>query len=143
MKTVIHVVDGKVVRQEVPDNWIQCSVLGEFRPPEEFRKEGEVYQSRTNCTRAYLMPQSEWKIHIAKLLELKPEIARMEQKLRDEMFEKTAGVSVDELIAKLESVKKQNPNARIVSKVLDEYGVTYDSPEICKLDHCENVYSIC
>ena len=121
MKTVAHIVNEKVVRQQVPDDWIQCSVLGEFRPPEEFRQEGEINQSRTNCTRAYLMPLTEWEHHKDVAKKLNKQLDAEWQKIRDEQLEKNAGASIDELIAMLQDLKNTNPDARIVIEVEDQW----------------------
>ena len=54
------IIDKRVALiEEVPNNWRQCSVTGEFRPHEEFcNSEGKL--SRTNCTFSYLLPSKEW-----------------------------------------------------------------------------------
>lgn len=134
---VAHIIDEKVVVSEVPDNWIKCSVLGEFRPPEEYRNEGEDYQSRTNCTRAYMMPTSEWVHHKEVAKKLKPELDRAIAKLGRELMEKTAGISVDSLIEMLLEIKAENPDARVAVC----YDGEVDSPSIIKLEIANHTFS--
>ena len=138
MKTVIHIVDEKVVRQEVPDDWIQCSVLGEYRPPEEFRSEGELHQSRTNCTRAFLMPLKEWDHHKAVAEKLKKHLTAEIEKLHHEQLETTVGVSVDDMIARLMDIKQKNPNARIVVAC----DGCIDNPDVRPMDGFRNVFVV-
>lgn len=114
MKTVVHIIDEKVVVSEVPDEWIRCSVTGEFRPFEEFCGDGKDYQTRTNCTRAYMMPLSEWDYYKGVRKRLAPEIERIQDKLYHWCQEKSAGSSIDEMVAMLLELKDRNPNARIV-----------------------------
>ncbi len=140
MKTVVHIVNEAVQVDSIPDDWIKCSVLGEFRPPEEFRGDGKDHQSRTNCTRAYLMPMKEWEYHKEVQKKLASEIARQSDILYTEQQEKTAGISIDELIATLQQFRQQHPSARIV--VCDEDGdlSTVSTPQ--RVDGFKNVFYI-
>lgn len=139
-KTVIHIVDKQVVRQEVPENWMPCSVTGEYLAPEEFRWDGESYQTRTNGLKAYNMPQAEWAEYAALCESLNDEIARQRKILQKEMFELKGGTSVDDLIAQLQSVKAANPNARIVTK--GDYGWEGTGVSYTPEDGYKNIYSI-
>lgn len=59
MKTVIDICSFEHI--SVPENWIECSVCGEYHPPESYRKNDEEKQSRTNCVSCYNMPFQEMK----------------------------------------------------------------------------------
>jgi len=115
MQTVIHIVDGEVIRAEVPSNWIQCSISGEFRPPEEYRKDGQQHQSRTNCTRTYLMPMVDSNLLSDSIKKLGPAVAKMQAIVRQEIMDNTAGMPIADYIAMLQEIAASNPNARIVS----------------------------
>jgi len=52
MKTVIHVVNEKITQEEVPDDYILCSISGEYRPKDEFCTDEKM--TRTNCYRTYI-----------------------------------------------------------------------------------------
>lgn len=138
MKHVVHIVDGIVTRADVPDNWIQCSISGEYRPPEEFRREGEAHQSRTNCTRTYLMTMVDSAALAAQLKKLMPAVAKMQTEVQRELLDKTAGISVAECIAMLQEIAASNPNARIV-KIDDGY---MDPPCLEGVVGYNNLYSL-
>lgn len=55
MKTVrrLHLKNFTPVIEHIDAAWIRCSVLGEYRPVEEFTRDG--VQVRTNCLAAYRM----------------------------------------------------------------------------------------
>jgi hypothetical protein len=141
MKTVVHIVDSQVVAQDVPDDWIECSVLGEYRPPEEFRKPGETTQTRTNCTRAYEMPLEEWEHHKKVKLSLQQEIKKKTNELWQEKQNSVAGVSIDAMIAMLSSLQETNPNARIVVRLTGESELC--GPEVAQVHGYKNVWEIC
>lgn len=136
MKTVVHIVEGQVVRAEVPKDWICCSVFGEYRPPEEFRNEGQDKQSRTNCTRAYLMPFDEMQLVSALTKKLQRSVDKMTLELYHEMQDKTAGIAIADYIALLQSFAASNPNARIVDMWEDQ--VCY--PHLAQVDGYTNLY---
>jgi hypothetical protein len=137
MTTVVHIVEGVVTRAEVPKDWILCSISGEYRPPEEFRNEGQVQQSRTNCTRTYLMSIGEMELLKAQMKKLQPALQKMSAEVRHEMQEKTAGMSIAEYIAVLQEFAASNPNARIVDQWDDE--VCY--PSIKQVDGYKNLFT--
>lgn len=136
MKTVVHIVEGQVTRAEVPSEWILCSISGEYRPPEEFRNEGENHQSRTNCTKTYLMTISDTILMRALIKKLQPAVDEMTAKVRHEMQDKNAGIAVADYIAMLQKFAADNPNARIVDMWDDE--VSY--PHLTKVDGYNNLY---
>ena len=59
MKTVIDINSFEHIK--VPEQWIACSVCGEYHSPASYRKKGEESQSRTNCESCYNMPYQEMK----------------------------------------------------------------------------------
>jgi predicted phage-related endonuclease len=137
MTTVVHIVEGVVTRAEVPKDWILCSISGEYRPPEEFRNEGQVQQSRTNCTRTYLMSIGEMELLKAQVKRLQPAVAEMTAEVQHEMQEKTAGMSIAEYIAVLQEFAINNPDARIVDLWDDE--VCY--PSINQVEGYKNLFT--
>jgi hypothetical protein len=137
-QTVVHIVDGEVVRAEVPTDWILCSISGEYRPPEEYRNAGEAQQSRTNCTRTYLMPIDEMMLVKALIKKLAPAVAKMSAAMYKENKELKAGLSIAECIAMLQEFAAANPNARIV----DNYDRCMDIPCINQVDGFKNLYTI-
>lgn len=137
MKTVVHIVEGQAVRAEVPSDWILCSVFGEYRPPEEFRNEGQAQQSRTNCTRAYELPFGDMQLVSALTNKLQRDVDKLQAAVYHEMQEKNAGVSVTEYIAMLQVFAASHPNARIVD--LWDGEVSY--PHLTKVDGYTNLYS--
>jgi len=59
MKTVIAIKTLSPIK--VPQEWIQCSVCGEYSSPTEYRKPDQENQSRTNCTSCYEMQWNDMK----------------------------------------------------------------------------------
>lgn len=112
MKNVIHIVDGQAVRSQVPNDWICCTVTGEYRPPEEFRHGEDEHQTRTNCTRTYEMRISEWAHYREVQKQLEPEIKRLQQELEIENADQNWGVPIGELITQLQEILAANPDAR-------------------------------
>jgi len=137
MQTVVHIVDGHVVRAEVPTDWILCSVSGEYRPPEEYCKQGEQHQSRTNCTRTYLMPLNEMKLLSDSVKQLGRALEKMKAEVRHEMQDKNAGMPIADYITMLQEIAASNPNARIV--YVDNG--CFDVPYVQLMDGYNNLYS--
>lgn len=119
MKNVIHIVDGQAVRSQVPNDWIRCTVTGEYRPPEEFRHGEEDRQTRTNCSRTYEMHISEWAHYQEVQKQLQPEIKRMEKALLMEIQDNSDGIPIDQLIHELQEILAANPNARYVGPAIE------------------------
>lgn len=135
-KTVVHIIEGQVTRAEVPNDWMLCSVFGEYRPPEEFRNEGQTEQSRTNCTRAYTMPYGELMLTAALTKKMQPAVNKMTAALYHEKQDNGAGISVTDYIAMLQVFAATNPDARIVDMWDGE--VCY--PHLEKVDGYKNLY---
>lgn len=119
MKNVIHIVDGQAVRSQVPNDWIKCTVTGEYRPPEEFRHGEEDRQTRTNCSRTYEMHISEWAHYREVQKQLEPEIKRMEKELLKEIQENSDGIMLEHLIFYLQDYLAANPDARYVGPPIE------------------------
>lgn len=136
-KTVVHIVEGQVTRAEVPKDWNLCSISGEYRPPEEFRNEGEDHQSRTNCTKTYLMTISEMELMRTQVKKLQPAVNKMTAALHHEMQDKTAGIAIADYIAMLQNFAADNPNARIV----DMWDGEVSYPHLTQVDGYNNLYS--
>lgn len=139
MKTqlVVHIVDGQVTRAEVPSDWILCSISGEYRPTEEFHNEGEDHQSRTNCTKTYLMTISEMELMRTQVKKLQPAVDKMTAAVRHEMQDKNAGIAIADYIVMLQKFAADNPNARIV----DMWDGEVSYPHLTKVDGYNNLYS--
>lgn len=133
---VVHIIDGNVVCSEVPENWIMCSISGEYRPPEEFRNEGEVHQSRTNCTRTYLMPSSKIEILRESVNKMKQRVCKMENDIRIAKINETAGIPILEYIETLKKFALENPSARIVADY-DDLGAPED---LFNIDGIPNIF---
>jgi hypothetical protein len=54
MQTVIDISSFEHI--QVPDNYIECSVCGQYHAPESYRKSGEDRMTRTNCETCYNLP---------------------------------------------------------------------------------------
>jgi len=145
MKTVLHIKDNTPVIEMVPDNWLQCSISFEYRPPEEFRNEGDQFQTRTNCTRTYKMRMAEMEALITSVREI---ISGDKYKsLANYFAEKNsymgASISVQEMIDEL---LKLNPSDRLLV-TQDGYYAEGDlacvfEPELKKTIDSVNFYSI-
>lgn len=116
MKTVIHIIDTTPIISELPDDWIECSVTGEYRPPEEYRSFGKDYQTRTNCTKSYEMTFDLNKEASDKTKEIKKsrEYKLLEKKLCNTQENKNQGIPVSVMIDSLMELLKDNPSARLV-----------------------------
>ena len=137
IQLVVHIVEGQVTRAEVPSEWILCSISGEYRPPEEFRKEGEDHQSRTNCTKTYLMTISEMELMRTQVKKMQPAVDKMTAAVRHEMQDKNAGIAIADYIVMLQKFAADNPNARIV----DMWDGEVSYPHLTKVDGYNNLYS--
>lgn len=144
-KLQLHVVDGQPVIEEIPTNWILCSVSYEFRPPEEYMRDG--VQCRTNCLRTYMMPMEEMNAlkektqeivlssaYRAKYRELREIIER--QELRK------SSISIQDMIAKLQEIAQANPDARIVQRFgcMDSGDSYLDTPSFEMNPLGENIF---
>ena len=151
MKTVLHIKDGKPLIEEVPSDWIECSISGEYRPAEEFRKEGEDSQSRTNCTRTYEMPYDEMQKEKTRkediklsyeYKELKQKFEEIQKKKRFTSDLKSNAMTVEDLISILQ---EYNPKALIVGTEEGHYSYGRFNP-ICITeleDYGQTYLSIC
>jgi len=135
---VAHIVNGEVVRGEVPLDWIKCSVSGEYRPHQEFRNEDQHYQSRTNCTRTYMMSSAEMQALSKQTAAQQSKVRYLEQQMYREAQDDVAGVSVADLIAELQRLQAANPNARIV---VSEDG-DWTSTIVDKVSGYNNLYTL-
>lgn len=102
---VAHLKDGQFSVDEVPDDWIQCSVSHEYRPREEFCDPNGV-QVRTNCERTYQMSgMGDYKALCSRVVDC----ATYKEKLRDFHKEQELireSVSVEDMIGALKQLPK-------------------------------------
>lgn len=113
MKKVVNIIDGVPQIMEVPDNYVQCSISGEFRPPEEFMRGGEIV--RTNCTRTYEMPSDDMEVLRRKIFFVKhsPEYSKLVNGLRSEVASIEWSIPAQQMIDWLKTLVEHNPNARV------------------------------
>ena len=118
-KLQLHIVNGQPVIEEIPVNWIMCSVSGEFRPPEEFMRDG--VQCRTNCYRTFMMPFEEMNALKEQTREIFLSSAyRFKYRELREIVEKQellkSSISIQDMIAKLQEIAQAYPHARFVQR---------------------------
>ena len=110
MKVVnIKLIDGKRMPliEEVPNDWRQCTVTGEYRPFEEFCDSDGKYV-RTNALEAYHMPFDEMKkvkFEVHYLINYSSEYKNLyaelrKEKLREEFVKNS--LTIKQLILKLQ-----------------------------------------
>ena len=97
---------------DVPDNYIRCSVCGKYEPIESFIKEGDTFQSRTNCITCYSLPfkdMQELKESV-KALYNTLEYKRLSRDLSEHLYLLNNSYSKDEvisnLLAQIDKIKK-------------------------------------
>lgn len=147
MKEVIEVsaIKMAVNRISVPDDYVQCTVCGEFHPQdsysdpiklEEMKKSGyEGYRTRTNCYNCYSSSDMNAISEARKkfVFDNAELIAKTSKELNDENyyndgFLRYDSVSVAEMI---ETLKSMDPTARVAIAIYDkEYGdfQSYEKP---------------
>ena len=129
---VLHLINKIPVIQEVPNNYILCSISGEYRPKEEYTSNG-TEQTRTNCTSTYLMSTEESKV--LKLETEKIKLSNSYQNLRRELHNEQLlfnnSVSIDFLIEELQKIREVDKTAQIV--------ITQDGHYADGI--CANIYS--
>lgn len=133
---VLHIVDGKITVSVIPSHWLQCSVSGEFRPPDEFvSAQGH---RRTNCTRTYNLPRDEYDLE---KLRTQQTFASAEYRKiaahRELMWSlKEYSVSVEDMIRCLQTLPAQsrlvftNENNKLVPQFVDtslDHAITDDN----------------
>ena len=112
---VVNIINHELVISDVGDDWIRCSVSGEFRPPEEYCRDGKMV--RTNCIRTYKLSGREYdleKENSTKLLS-STEFYAKQVIIRYEYENRNEGIAIHELIEILTDFAEKNPKARIVA----------------------------
>lgn len=112
MKTVIDV--NTFSHKQVPKNWIECSVCGEYYQPESYRKEDETHQTRTNCEVCYNMPYEEMKdlgVRINYEVKKSRRYLNAVMSLRNIINYENNSISVEDMIKYLSELPK---NSRLV-----------------------------
>ena len=109
MKKVVNIVEGICKIDSVPDDWVRCSVSGEYRPKEEyFNSDGFI--SRTNCERTYCMPLEEMQklSRVTKEITQSPLFCDLSKSIEKEESLKNYSISVLEFIEKLNDLPKDS-----------------------------------
>lgn len=131
MKRVLHIVGGKPTISLVPKDWLLCAVLGEYRPPQEFMRDGQFV--RTNCQYTYDLPQEEFHAIREKIKDIKAskEYNEMWLTFIDQTEQETYGVSVEELIKRLNKLPKDSIIVFTQEGYYadNKYADIYDEPE--------------
>lgn len=135
MKLIVNVIDLVPAIMEVPDDYIQCSVSGEYRPHSEFCDETGK-QDRTNCIGTYQLSTLEFNELRGKgITVMKGKIYRdLVNKLHKSVSYRDSSQSVDDVITMLMTLKEKEPNCRIVFTQEGYYAdgrlaSLYDTPE--------------
>lgn len=101
--------------EEVPGDYIQCSVSGEYRPPSEFSSHGNR-QTRTNCTATYLMPNEKMRSTSELLGKLRTTRLYRDMvrslEIDHEFFRDS--ISVQAMIDAMVELRDRDPEARLV-----------------------------
>ena len=141
---VVNIVDGISRIMAVPDSYIQCSVSGEFRPPEEFQRDG--VQVRTNCIRTYNMSSDDMNVEQQAFLNIQKtaDYKKLVKVLCDQNDALANSILVSTMIAWLRELVSQNPNARICMTQDGYYAdgkfAQIHAPDV--IDSTNNLYSI-
>jgi len=144
MKRVLHIVDETPTISLVPKDWLYCSVLGEYRPPQEFMQDGKIV--RINCQYTYDLPPEEFHAIREKIKDIRAskEYQLMWMKFRDLQEQEYYGVPVGELIRRLNKLPKDS----IIVFTQDgyyadnKYTDIFDEPEFLGDDIGVPVYAI-
>lgn len=140
---VVNIIDGVPSIQNVPDNYLRCSVSGEFRPVEEFETNG--VRSRTNCERTFKMPYEEMQALTAQTKQQMQSIGfkKLLNKLTTQITFRDNSIAVKDLIAQLQELPD---NARIVITQEGYYAdgqlAEIHEPDIVRKTESELYYSI-
>ena len=144
---VLHIINKTPVIQEVPDDYLLCSISGEFRPRIEFCNSEGVY-CRTNCTGTYMMTCNEMSTLETEISAIKKshKYGELLTLLCKEQVYYAGSISIDSIISDLLELKAKDPGARIVITQAGYYceGVCADiySPELVQKLNNINYYSI-
>jgi len=147
IKSVVNIIEDLddnllAVIQDVPESWRECSVTGEWRPKEEFMKDGVLV--RTNCEKSYNMSSDEMTTRNSKTNEFKKSV---QYKNAVKRLEFTCdlnenSISVKDMIESLSELLANNPNARLVVTQAGYYAdgkiASINTPELL----VEGFYSI-
>ena len=112
---IVNIIDGIPQMMEVPDDYIRCSISGEFRPRSEFCDENGI-QTRTNCTSTYLAKHADNVVLSARTADImreKPFKSLVGQLSRARELE-AMSVPIADMIAILLDLQSKNPNTRLV-----------------------------
>ncbi|QHS09057.1 hypothetical protein [Sinimarinibacterium sp. NLF-5-8] len=104
MKKVINIIDGIPKIDTVPDDYIECSVSGEYRPPAEFQRDGKMV--RTNCLRTFNLPDQFFAAEKKRtaIVKASREYLRLARQLEDQTNQLSASMPVEDLIAALQAL---------------------------------------
>lgn len=99
--------------ENIPDDYLQCTVTGEWLDRKEFCNEGEANIVRTNCFRSYCMSSEEisrTKKHY-KDITLGAEFRGLSQKVSQYINMRSNSISVKDMI---EALSKLNPDDLLI-----------------------------
>ena len=141
---IVNIINHELVISDVGDDWIRCSVSGEYRPKEEYYEDGKMV--RTNCIRTYKLSGREYDLEkeISTKL-LKSNAANSKRiKINQDYTNHNEGIAVNDLIKILTDFAEKNPKARIVATqegyYCDGQFADIHTPE--PLETYPNLYSI-
>lgn len=140
---VVNIINGVPSISSVPENYIRCSVSGEFRAVSEFETNG--VRSRTNCERTYKMPTEDMQKLSAQTKKVQDslEYRKLERELTAQVTFYNGSIAVKDLIAQLQELPD---NARIVITQEGYYAdgklAEIHEPDIVRKTETELYYSI-
>ena len=113
MKTIIDIdtVTLKVALKTVPQEYIECSVCGQYHPEESYCKDGVMV--RTNCFDCYNLPMEEFKLKQIMLASIKKsnDYFLAKKKLAEIINYRECSIPVETMITALQ---KLPPNSHLV-----------------------------
>jgi hypothetical protein len=115
MMKIVNIIDGNPQIAEVPDDYIRCSISGEFRPRSEFCDENGI-QTRTNCTSTYLAKHADNVVLSARTADImhKMPFKSLASQLSRARSLEAMSVPIADMIATLLDLQSKNPNTRLV-----------------------------
>lgn len=100
---------------QVPDDFIECSVSGEWHPPSSFRDANENHQSRTNCEWTYRLSSTSMANLKAATEKAKNSVAyrTLLNQLKKDREALESSIPIQQMIDDLLELQKEFPDARV------------------------------